>query len=77
MSIGTPNYITDLGTSTYLDYYIEIDIDGTDANSAPYRPTSSYDLRITATMPDSVNSADLTTLQDAFTVTLEDECMNN
>ena len=58
----TPNYVSDLGTSTYLDYFIEIDVDGTDANSASYRPSSSFDLRITASMPDSIQSADKTTV---------------
>ena len=76
VSVGSPNYIKDLG-SNYLNYFIEIDIDDSDVNSAQYRPTSSFDLRITVYMPDSIKSSDKSTVQDIFTVTLEDECLSN
>ena len=53
IQVGAPSFVSDLGTS-YLDYFIEIDLDWSDDSSAIFSPTSSFDLRITAIMEDSV-----------------------
>ena len=55
----------------------DIYLDGIDADSISYRPQTSFDLRITAFMPDSIQTVDKTTIQDAFTITIEDECKDD
>ena len=70
-SVGTPPFVTALpGTfDTYLD--------GIDANSIAYRPSTSITGRIIYNLPDSIMTAAQTTITDTFTITIEDECLND
>ena len=70
-ALATPFITSTSGTG--FDVYL----DGVDAASQAYRPETSIDCRITATMPDSLMAADKTTIQDAFTITIQDECKND
>ena len=49
-SVGTPGFVSAIGTIGDFDMFL----DGVDASSISYRPETSFDARITVTLPDSV-----------------------
>ena len=70
-SVATP-FITSTSGNGFT-----VDLDGVDAASISYRPETSIDCRITANMPESIMTVDKTTIQDSFTITIRDSCMED
>ena len=70
-TVGTPSFVTT--ASTNFDIYL----DGVDAASVAIRPEQKTDIRVTVSLPDSIQTADKTTIQDSFTVTIQDECKDD
>ena len=74
-SAGSPSYIASAGMPNSGDF--DVSLDGVDADSISYRPETSIDYKFVANLPDSIATATLTTIEDLFTITIQDECIDD
>ena len=72
-SISTPAFVTSIGVSGNFDTYL----DGIDAPSVALRPETSFTVRITVFLADSVQGISKTTIQDLVTISIVDECKDD
>ena len=72
-SVGNPDFVTSIGVSGNFDTYL----DGIDAPSVALRPETSFTVRITVFLADSVQGISKTTIQDLVTISIVDECKDD